>query len=75
MSENFSIQNIEFKENVSAQELTTMKAEANVKLVYYPKNQKELIFIYNYLATNNIKFLLASSLYTSSKFIIEELYF
>ena len=57
MSENFSIQNIEFKENVSAQELTTMKAEANVKLVYYPKNQKELIFIYNYLATNNIKFI------------------
>lgn len=57
MSENFSIQNIEFKENVSAQELTTMKAEANVKFVYYPKNQKELVFIYNYLATNNIKFI------------------
>ena len=57
MSENFSIQNIEFKENVSAQELTTMKAEANVGLVFYPKNEKELVFIYNYLAINNIKFI------------------
>ncbi len=57
MNENLSVKTIEFKENVSAKELTTMKAEATIKIVFYPKNEKELVFIYNYLAVNNIKFI------------------
>lgn len=57
MNENLSVKTIEFKENVSAKEFTTMKAEATVGLVFYPKNEKELVFIYNYLAINNIKFI------------------
>lgn len=46
MNENLSVKTIEFKENVSAKEFTTMKAEATVGLVFYPKNEKELVFIY-----------------------------
>lgn len=58
MNENLSIFDIELKKNVDAKELTTMKASAKVKIVFYPKSEKELIFIYNYLAINNIKFMI-----------------
>ncbi len=57
MVQNFNVFDIEYKENLNAKELTTMKADANIKIVYYPKNEEELIGIYNYLTINNINFI------------------
>ena len=49
---------IEFKTDVNANILTTMKIPAILKAVFYPKNQQELIFLYDYLSTNNIPFII-----------------
>lgn len=47
---------IEYCPNIEIKELTTIKTQGRVKGVFYPKNEKELIFIYNFLKINNIKF-------------------
>ena len=48
--------NIEFNYQVDAKTLTTIKTKGIVKGVFYPKNEKELIDVYNFLIKNEIPF-------------------
>lgn len=50
------LNDIEFVLNEEVKNLSTMKTLGNVGGVYYPKNEEELIYIYNFLMINNIKF-------------------
>ncbi len=56
MTKNFSISDIEYEQNADAKDVTTMKIPSKLKGIFYPKNQKELIFIYNFLSINDIDF-------------------
>ena len=44
--------------NVDIGRFTTMKIPAKVKKIYYPKNEQELVFLYDYLLDNNMKFVI-----------------
>ena len=48
------LEKIEFDYKVDIKNITTIKTSGKVKGVFYPKTQKELIFIYNFLNINNI---------------------
>lgn len=51
-----NFETIEFSKNVCIKDLTTIKTNAYVKGIFYPKNKAEFVFIYNYLKINNIRF-------------------
>jgi UDP-N-acetylmuramate dehydrogenase len=48
--------NIEFVKNESVKNLSSIKTSGKVGGVFYPKDEKELISIFNYLKVNNIQF-------------------
>ena len=52
---NISLDKIEYKANESISNITTIKTKGIAK-VFYPKTQKELIFLYNYFSINQIPF-------------------
>lgn len=57
---NFKIFDIEFVPNEEIKNLSTIKTTGTIGGVYYPKNQDELIFIYNFLKINNINFVIVA---------------
>lgn len=56
MKKNLNIFDIDYSKDIDAKNITTMKVSARLKGVFYPKNQSELIFLYNYLKINKIPF-------------------
>lgn len=57
MDTSFDILDIEHKVSVDAgRELTSMKVSAKVKAVFYPKSERELIFLYDYFTKNKLPF-------------------
>lgn len=48
--------NIKHRENVDSSELTTIKTSVTLKNVFYPKNEKELIYLFDYFSINNLPF-------------------
>lgn len=54
--ENLKFADIELILNEEIKKISSMKTEGYVKGVFYPKNQRELIFIYNFLKINEIPF-------------------
>ncbi len=48
---------IEFVANEEIKNLSSIKNTGTIYGVYYPKGEQELLFIYNFLSINNIKFI------------------
>lgn len=46
-----SIKNIELVENEKIKNITTYKTKGTIPCTFYPKNEKELIYIYSYLSS------------------------
>jgi len=56
MIENF-INNYEYYKNISLKKYNTYKVDAKCEYLIYPKEEKELIELFNFLKTNKIKYL------------------
>lgn len=52
----YEILNIEYVDSALIEELTTYKTQGSVNGVFYPKTEKELILVYNFLLENNLPF-------------------
>ena len=50
------LSDIEFHSHINTKILSTMRVDGYVAGVFYPKSEDELIFIYNFLKVNDIKF-------------------
>lgn len=59
--ENIKLTDIEFVKNESIKNISAIKTSGKLLGVYYPKNQSELIYIYNYLKINNIDFVVTGN--------------
>lgn len=49
---------IEYWTNVDSAKLTTMKVHATIKAVFYPKNEQEITFLYDFFSINEIPFII-----------------
>lgn len=56
MKENIDLLDIKFVQNEAIKNITSYHTSGNVKGVFYPKNNRQLIYIYNFLKVNNIPF-------------------
>ena len=55
------ILDIEYVSPADAKDFTTIKISCKVKGIFYPKNQKELIFLIKFLSKHNIKYKLVGN--------------